>query len=287
MMNVSFVILHYQNEQITRQCIECIKKLRCDDDISIHIVIVDNHSPNGSGMNLKREEDEITTVILLGENVGFARGNNAGYKYAKETLKSNVVVLMNSDVMVEDSEFLIVLKSLEQQNKSIIVPDILNLNGIHQNPFRTNPIDKSEVKSRICQQKILLTATYFPPIFHLYYKMKKTNRKTERCETDMFPMVDIVPHGACIIVSGDFVRRENEVFVPETFLFLEEDLFFLKAKEKGYRIFFEPSLHVRHIEDASINIEFNKFREKTRFVTKEKIKSLKVVKRKLECKTYT
>ncbi len=54
------------------------------------IVIVDNASPDKSGALLKEhyKNDDHVEVLLNQENLGFARGNNVGFRYAEKNMES-------------------------------------------------------------------------------------------------------------------------------------------------------------------------------------------------------
>ena len=78
MQQITFVILHYKVLDITRRCVDYLCKQKYED---FRIIIIDNHSANGSGEELKRIYDhfENIDVIMLERNYGFAKGNDVGY----------------------------------------------------------------------------------------------------------------------------------------------------------------------------------------------------------------
>ena len=85
--SVYFVILHYQTVSETTQCVSSIiNNIEYDNK---HIIIVDNSSPNKSGTYLKEyyKYDKNIEVIINKENLGFAKGNNIGYAYARNERK--------------------------------------------------------------------------------------------------------------------------------------------------------------------------------------------------------
>ena len=84
MDTIAFVVLHYNVPEVTRQCVDSIRTLQGNKKKKI--VIVDNASPDGSGVLLEKEyaQDEDIKVLVSERNEGFARGNNRGYHYARE-----------------------------------------------------------------------------------------------------------------------------------------------------------------------------------------------------------
>ena len=83
MYTFSFVILHYISITDTIECIESI--LKNINYLKYYIIVVDNGSKNNSGNILKEKykNNSNVKVILNENNLGFARGNNVGYKLAK------------------------------------------------------------------------------------------------------------------------------------------------------------------------------------------------------------
>lgn len=80
---ICYVILHFKNLDDT---IKCVKSLKNTTDHSSRYIVVDNGSGDGSGEKLKQlyGNDTQCDVLLLPKNVGFSKGNNEGYRYAKQ-----------------------------------------------------------------------------------------------------------------------------------------------------------------------------------------------------------
>lgn len=121
MRKFSFVILHYQTTNDTIKCVESIlENVRFD---SFNIIIVDNGSTNNSGQILREKylNNYNIQIIESFENLGFAKGNNLGYNYAKYNTKSDFICLLNNDTYIEQENFIekIVDRSIEaSRNKS-------------------------------------------------------------------------------------------------------------------------------------------------------------------------
>ena len=83
---VAFVILHYYNLDETLHCIESIKKVKG----SKKIIVVDNHTLNdGAAAMLKQQVDDL---LLLKENMGFAKANNSAIRFAISKYNPQYVV---------------------------------------------------------------------------------------------------------------------------------------------------------------------------------------------------
>lgn len=257
-MKAAVVILHYQNSDVTQECLSWLDK--SDDCDRIETVVVDNCSPNGSGKMLqeKYKSRPHTHFLMLVDNIGFAGGNNEGYKFAREELNADTILVINSDLFIKDPQFFSKLEKIIEENPgdSIIAPDIESRYGVHQNPFRLRPSTDREHK-RIIMRKRTGQIIYRIPV--LNKKLVKrtagssTPKKTNKTEQELF---DIIPHGACIIFTPCWVSREAFAFREGSFLFMEEEILYDYCRHKGYRTHYVPQLTVHHMEDASQNAAF-------------------------------
>ena len=89
----SIVILSYNTCEITKGCIESIRKFTAAG--SYEIIVVDNASKDASVAWLKRQKD--IKLIVNGENKGFPGGCNQGMA---ATEQGNDILLLNSDTIV-------------------------------------------------------------------------------------------------------------------------------------------------------------------------------------------
>ena len=171
---IVFVILHYQNMEVTIDSIEHLKRLNGFREHSV--VIVDNASPNGTGAVLKDiyNMDDNIFCVLSGHNGGFAYGNNIGYEYANNVLKADIIVAMNSDVNIKDEKFIERLNMYACNNPdiSIIAPDIIIKNGCHQNPYLKCAISTGEQRKIIFKKQVGWVLYGLPFLGELLLKRK-------------------------------------------------------------------------------------------------------------------
>ena len=105
MRTICYVILNYKTYEEAAACAESI--LSTQTWKNMHIVIVDNGSGNGSEEWLVEHfiDEKRVRVIASGENLGFARGNNLGIRYAREHYDPDLIVAANSDILFEQPDF--------------------------------------------------------------------------------------------------------------------------------------------------------------------------------------
>lgn len=255
-MRYSFVILHYVAEDVTVKCVNTL--LERFDSGDVDIVVVDNGSSNGSGAALESRYagKENVHFLLLEKNLGFACGNNEGYRYAVENLNPDFVIVMNNDVMIEDGAFLEKIASeYASAPFAVLGPDIYSPNAdVHQSPARLTPM--SVEKARAFRRKFelkyrLFFYQYITWNLKLYLHLAKEHKA---CDADYTTQhTSCVLHGACYIFSKEFIQARQFAFNPSTFLYVEEDILAFECLRDGLVIRYNPDLRVVHLEDVSTN----------------------------------
>lgn len=94
-MTTSIVILTYNNLEYTKECIDSIRKYTPQG--TYEIIIVDNHSNDGTIEWLKRQEDLL--LILNDSNHGFPGGCNQGIVASS----GSEILLLNNDTVVTEN----------------------------------------------------------------------------------------------------------------------------------------------------------------------------------------
>lgn len=285
-----FLILHYMVEDMTLQCVESISQKCANDDY--HIVIVDNGSGNGSGLNIsnKLEDDAKCDVILSETNLGFARGNNLGWEYIRNYFDAEFVIVLNNDVLLIDDGFCGKIEYLYgREHFYLLGPDIYASRcGIHQNPSSLAPLSKDElvkIKNNFEHRAHNFAFSYVKQTVLRYvrFPLKKIMRVL-RPEWFSVPayykakaVLDPVLHGACLIYSKDFLKREKYAFSPETFMYMEEYILHYYCSKKQYKMLYSSEIMVHHLEDVSTDATYKTNYKKERMKEIEMAKSIGVL----------
>lgn len=290
MKKIAFVVLHYKMMKLTQECIASIHTL--DENGEAAIVVVDNGSPDGSGQLLKEiyKDDADVTVLLGGRNLGFANGNNLGYRYARENLGAECIVVTNNDVLFQQKKFLQILKmNIERKTGAVIGPDIVTPEGTHQNPFRVCPYTPSEIKKTIFNKRVFLIYFYLKKWLHLGEKIYILEKLFERKSKNRRESIDwekeqrgVVLQGACMIFMPEYVGAEKDAFCRKTFMYGEEDILADYCKKREYDMVYLPQLSVMHLDGKSTDSFFKKPVDKQIFVYKNTLNSLKVLKEQMK-----
>ena len=92
---VAFVILNWNQFDLTA---DCLRSLQRQDYPNYQVLIVDNGSTDGSG-EMIRDQFPWTEVLILPENVGYAKGNNVGIRHVLLS-SCEYIFLLNNDTEV-------------------------------------------------------------------------------------------------------------------------------------------------------------------------------------------
>ena len=288
---IGFVILHFNELNTTLSCINSISNV-CKD---YRVAIVDNCSPDGSGKVLSRifEDNPKINVILNDTNLGFAKGNNIGYLYLKKLYNCDYICISNNDILVNQINFERNLESIYLETAfDICGPQIVCKNG-EISPIRINKPSLERAKKDLNELSILYFFSFvqldIPAIYiinFLKYLLKKNVENVKKNDGHLEKygyLNEVVLHGCFLIFSKKFINKFDGL-CPDTFLYHEEELLYLKAKKENAIIIYTRHLNVIHLEDISTNSIFKSKLTKRRFKYYNEIKSLKILIKELSVK---
>lgn len=272
-MTTAFVILHYRTLEVTIDCLEHLLEVSPGSPI----VVVDNDSSDGSGEEVRRRFSEYKNVVVIinDQNLGFASGNNTGYKFVKENFKVDCVVVMNNDVIITQPDFPEKIASYMLENQlDVCGPDILTPEGRHQNPL----LRRQFTTFRILKWLLMDTLRLLMLKLHIMERRilagyTATSNSFQRQDVNLDNITDCVLHGSCVAFSGRYLSQEDFAFVPVTFLYAEEMILFDYCKRHGYRSGVCPAANVTHLGGKTI-MNGALPREKQIFKTTQVVKSL-------------
>ena len=284
---ICYVVLHYKNIEETKKCITSLHETANDTS---RFIIVDNGSGDGSGALLDEmyRNDIQCDVLLLPENVGFSKGNNAGYKLAKEKYDPAFIVIANNDVVFYQSDFEAKIEQIYHRTQFYVLgPDIyIPRHKDHQSPLFKNGITVEELEKEIQEYKYYrenpkkfekrLRIHAFKDMLcsksQLINKVYGTIRGKDSLDYRQ-EYEDVGLQGSCLIFSSQFIKSEIKAFDPEPFLYEEEVFLFYRCKEKGYKMMYSPEIGIRHEEGASFNHGKKTSVEKKKFMLLHHVKA--------------
>ena len=284
---VCFVILHYMALEETVVCVESILH---NVEGEKRIIVVDNDSPNGSVKELRDKygDDPLVDVLETGENLGFARGNNYGYRYAVEHYAPSFIVVMNNDMEIRQNDFIERMEqSYEEHRFAIMGPDIYSTKKkYHQNPQTRKIMTRKDLEKsvRVLTAKNALRFV-FPVKWFLAEKFRGVRKlrgaeKPAQIRSDEryvdHVVVEPLLHGSCYIFSEDFIKRHPDgCFYDKTFMYMEAEILYYQARRDGEKMIYDPGLKVDHHEDVATDATFKKQSQKSIFTVKCMLQSTK------------
>jgi GT2 family glycosyltransferase len=252
-MKISFLILHYKNISETIECVESILKNVNYDNYDI--IIVDNGSNNDTGEILKEKynKNKKIEVIISKTNLGFANGNNLGFKYIKDNINSDFIVMINSDTIIEQGNFCqILIDEYKQKHFHVCGIDITLPEGTHTNPTIPSVNNVEDIKRiiksikrdrLICNLNLGMVDTGIKRICSKFNKNKRIidyDKEILDCINE-----NVQLHGAALIFSRLFIEKYDGLY-DGTFLYFEEVALRYIAERDNLKLMYIPSIKIIH-----------------------------------------
>jgi len=207
------ILVNYCNPQITIECIESLKRARCNPK---KIVVVDNNSPDDSRKVLRRIQDIV--LIESEENGGFAAANNIGIKYALSH-KGKSVLLLNNDTIVSENFFEKLFYNADC--KTVYVPKIYYYSKPNMLWYAGGKIN--------------------------YKKGLQRHFGDMKFDCDKFSYEKDVDYatGCCMLISKEIIEKIG-LLAEEYFMYWEDMDYSLKLKKNAIQIRYLPEVKMWH-----------------------------------------
>lgn len=231
-------ILNYQGWEET---IVCVENLLEQIQIDLHILIIDNASPDGSYQQLESHflNHPQVSLIQSDQNGGYAKGNNAGLAFLRGQA-FDFLVISNNDIRLADQSL---LSALANQYPNL--PDVaflapaMYVNGQEDQKHQAwrLPSFKDEVMASL----------------RILYFIGKHLTQTNRYR---FPAAATAPQKVDCLSGSFFMGRkalfyELGGFDEHTFLYGEETILGHKVKAMGRQNYLWRVKHYHHIQGST------------------------------------
>ncbi len=274
-MNIVFVVLHYESLNDTKECVDSL--VNYINRNNAHVVIVDNGSQKGKLNELEPIYQNNKNIYFLysSENLGFAKGNNIGFCFAKKELNADIIVLCNNDLIFKQEDF---CEKLEMHATSggfdSAGPKIMSLvDGKNQNPVPVQYATLKELKKRIFKYRVLL----FFSFVNLDVVLQKIAAK-EIEEYHPKKDEDFQLFGACLIFGKNYIDQFDGLY-DGTFMYAEECILKERIKRSNMSMVYYDDLEVFHKEGSSTGATYGKGIKKRQFYYKCSIASCNILKK--------
>ena len=222
------------------------------------MVVVDNNSEKKNVLELSEiEVDNRVKVIYEKDNLGYFGGLNVGIKWVRDRqsiLKFDLWLVGNNDLLVTD-QFLDSVKSTSDifNMYPVVSPDIMTLDGIHQNPHVIHKI--SPFREFVYT---IYHGSYWLSVF-IHYIAKVTKKYSDRKDELQHEYAQEIcqGYGACYFLTECFFKNYNYL-CNYSFMMHEELFLSIQLSEKGYKVYYEPRIKIIHSCKGATSLVPNK-----------------------------
>jgi len=225
MIKLSVIIINYNTPEMTERAINRLRE--CESALASEIILIDNNSTE------KLSPSTVATLsvkyIENQENVGFARAVNQGLNCAS----GEYILLLNSDVLIENGAVGKLIAFLENEPKAAIV-----------GPKMVYPDGRAQVSCgyfpNLLREFIRLSTFYKIIPYSTLAKKTRFNRQlfAEGGEVDWLS-------GGCLLIRRTLIDQIGPL--DEHYFFGVEDIdFCFRTKQSGFKVFYLPQAQVIH-----------------------------------------
>lgn len=230
MIQLSIIIVNWNTREYLIACLKSI--LESDEGISQEIIVIDNGSSDGSGVEVKKEFPFIHLVENK-INLGFAKAANQGLRKAS----GRYLLLLNPDTEIKNGAIGRLVAFLDSHPEvGVAGGQLLHYDGSRQNSIANFP----SLATELLNKNLLrwLSPERFPGKERIY---------DEPIEVD-----SVI--GACMMVRRD-VMDQVGLLDEDYFLFLEETDWCYRIRKRGWKVFHVPQAEVLHFQGKSAEKE--------------------------------
>lgn len=243
-MDLSIIIVSFNTRELLLNCLASLKENI--KGIKYEIVVIDNASNDDSVEALGRLKTKNLRLIKNKKNLGFAAGNNQGIKAAR----GRYLLFLNSDTIIKDNFLPEMLNWMDRNHRvGIASCGLINKDGTIQGTGGYFP-NLLRVFSWMTIEDLPLVDRFIKPFHPLHAKSFFRNESFYRRKQEL----DWVT-GAFFLVRKEVVRSVKK-WDEKYFMYVEEVDFCFRAKQKGWRVVYNPDWQITHLGGASSTAEF-------------------------------
>ena len=246
-MKFEFVTVVYNNIKDTVDFIESIAYMGNNDKLSC--VIVDNSDSNDIICAVRDLESiyPFVKVLCSGFNLGYFGAFNYYFSNSSIDVRS-IVILCNNDLVFDKNFILNLTNKNFPEDVFVVCPDVITLDGVHQNPHVVNPLGKF----RRLKLDLYFSHYFIAVLLKIFQKIQyKVISKKLRYASES-PQYLHMGIGACYILLPSFLAQFKMLVYPH-FLYGEEAYLSRQVQKAGGKLFYDPDLKVIHKESATLS----------------------------------
>lgn len=233
MDHISVVIVHYNTDQDTRECLDSLAQIDTDD-FTYNVILVDNGSKEPLELPQAVLQKRVE-VVRSESNLGFTGGNNLGIKYALDNYNPDFLLLLNSDTYVK--------------------PNFLQELHLHARHFPQDGIINPKIY--FAKGREFHLESYLPEdLGHVIWygggsidwpNLLAFHRNVDEMDRGQLETVreSEFATGCCALIRREVIEKIG-LLDEQFFLYLEDVDLSVRARQAGYRLGFCPAAEVWH-----------------------------------------
>jgi len=251
-MNFGYICTNFNNSHFT---VDAVRSLVASAGTAheLHVVVADNQSAPEHVETLRglaAEFPNIVDLVLNKRNVGYFPGLNCGIHHMREHHpKVQHLAIGNNDLLFPADVFSAVERNISLLDQHAVVsPDIVTLDGEHQNPHVIHTISKTrELIYDLYYSNYLLAQA-------ILWAARVSRSVTDRRDEQQHQTAQAIyqGHGSCYLIGPEYFRHFQELWAP-TFLMGEEYFLSKQLADKGMNTFYTPSIWLTHCCHGSLS----------------------------------
>jgi N-acetyl sugar amidotransferase len=256
MMKFVYVCTNYNNSDFS---IAAIKSFLKNIGHELRVYVVDNasHSDELDKLNQFARTNPCVRIISSQKNLGYFSGLNLGITAARNDDSSVGWMIIGNNDLEFSVDFCDMVKINQDHycQYSVVSPDIITLDGTHQNPHVISNISLiRRVIYDIYYSNYLLSVVMhkIANIFNIWFRRGDSNQWAKSQSIAQ-------GHGSCYLLTPKFFSNFENLWAP-SFLMAEEAFLNLQLINIGETIFYSPAISVKHHCHASLKDIPNKIK---------------------------
>ncbi len=235
-MELSIIIVSYNTYKLLKECLYSVYDSieNCGFERSIEVIVVDNHSTDGTIEMIKSYFPKVK-IIINDKNYGFGFANNQGIRISK----SKYILFLNSDTVVFKNTIKDSIKIIKNDTSiKVLGVKLLNRDGSIQQSIGYFPTIQRVIYWMFFIDDIPLFQRFIKP-----YHLSNTTLYHKILSIDWVSGAFLLANRETIIKAG--------LFDSSVFMYVEEVDLCYRIKKLGGDIIYNPNITIKHEKGAS------------------------------------
>jgi len=244
---IAFVVVNFNNSPQTKTLCESLALQQGrGTTFTLECLVVDNSTDPEHREACAELGDAYSWLRYVRSdiNLGYFGGVNRGLAERPQD-EASFVVIGNNDLEFSPTFCQGLMESTFDESVLAVCPDVVTLDGMHQNPHIASPISWF----RRLQFDVLFLNYYVARVGHPLRRLLSDARRPARRSPAPRQAIHMGV-GACYVLTPEFFSRFDRLNYP-LFLYGEEAFLSAQIHSIGGKLIYEPSLHVTHSERAA------------------------------------